>query len=187
MVWKVWTSETKRSRFSSWLCHLQAWSKSLTHSEFPEHSKHLPRNIFPFWILKVISLCTLDHVLTVWRESGLSIPLLFSHSPCISFSSFSNPSLIWESWYLTGAPLSPDSSGLTLASVSPAFPSSHSGPHACQQSLLTKCPGPHSCGASRPVLFAITGKPRPQGKVAVGFQWRPHNHSGREQSLKKKS
>ena len=99
----------------------------------------------------------------------------FSSSPfltlilCISFSSFSNPSLIWESWYLTGVPLSPDSSGLMLASVSPAFPSSQSGLHACQQSLFTKCPGPHSCGASRPVALCCYRKAQTSGESGSGL------------------
>lgn len=62
VVWKVRTSEIKRPMFSSQLCHLQAWSRSLTHSEFLPHSKH-PRNIiFPFHVVPVISLCTPDHM-----------------------------------------------------------------------------------------------------------------------------
>lgn len=88
VVWKIWTSEIKRPRFNSCLWYLHAWSKSLTHSELLAHSEH-SRNISPF---------------NFFGHSQITCPglsednqvLLFSCSSYISFSSFSNPNLIWD-------------------------------------------------------------------------------------------
>lgn len=73
----------------------------------------------------------------------------------------------------------------SLASVSPTFLSSYSGPHACQQSLFTKCPGPHSYGASRPVALCYYRKAQTSGKSGSGLPVETTNHSGCEQIKKK--
>lgn len=144
VVWKAWTSEIKRPMFSSQLCHLQAWSRSLTHSEFLPHSKH-PRNIiFPFHIVPVISLCTPDHMSWLSEGNQIYLFLSFSHAHLIFLSPASQIQVSSGTWGIWLEPLCLLTVlGWHRPPVLPQCPSHsslHSRPHPCCRSLFRDAP-----------------------------------------------
>ena len=172
VVWKIWTSEIKRPMFSSQLCHLQAWSRSLTHSEFLPHSKH-PRNIiFPFQIVPVISLCTPDHMSWLSEGNQVYLFLSFSHAHLIFLSPASQ---IQVSSGTCGIWLGPlcllTILGWHRPLVLPQCPS-HSSPlqtTPLSSEPVQKCPGRQSFGASRPVDFCSYNKAQTSGEGGSGL------------------